>query len=88
MSPHRKPAVFCRCGAAWFGAAAVENPVIAAHRDRCGPSLSGAAYERLGYHITWPQGWTAGERRHVRDGRELAPARRTMRGPVRLKSHI
>ncbi len=62
-------AVFCRCGAAWFGKYATDNPVIDRHRARCGPPVSVARYEALGWRIKWPQWWTRRERRNeLRDG--------------------
>ena len=54
--------VFCRCGAAWFGRAAIENPVMESHRARCGAPISAGTYEARGWRIKWPQWWTAHER--------------------------
>ena len=74
MSQQRMPdtqreprvAVFCRCGARWFGKHAIDNPVIASHRARCGPPITGAAFERAGFRFNWPYGWTQAERDTIR----------------------
>lgn len=51
-------AVFCRCGAQWFGQHAINNPVIADHEARCGPRISAAQFERRGFRLKWPKSWT------------------------------
>jgi len=73
MSQQRAPtnreprvAVFCRCGARWFGKHAIGNPVIADHRERCGPPITADAFERAGFQMGWPTGWTQAERDTVR----------------------
>ena len=58
-------AVFCRCGAAWFGEHTVDNPNIAAHVDRCGPPITETGYRLLGFRIKWPSSWTEHDRRQA-----------------------
>jgi hypothetical protein len=53
-------AVFCRCGAEWYGHYAVGNPVIADHRKGCGPSITRAEFEALGHRVHLPKWWTDG----------------------------
>jgi hypothetical protein len=64
MTKPKEPriAVFCPCGAQWLGRVALDNPVIADHRRRCGPPISAEAYQALGYRIKWPLWWTESER--------------------------
>jgi hypothetical protein len=67
-------AVFCRCGAAWFGKYVRDNDVIAAHQAKkgCGPLITADEYEQGTYgearKIKWPAGWTPEEQAAVRAG--------------------
>jgi hypothetical protein len=55
---HPRVAVFCRCGAAWFGHYAVDNPRIADHRRRCGDPITRDEYIALGHRLREPTWWS------------------------------
>jgi len=55
--PEPRVSVFCRCGAQWWGAVAVNNSIIIDHRNRCGLPITAARYQ-LSFHLKPPQGWT------------------------------
>ena len=55
--------VLCRCGAQWFGAATVDNPVIAAHAAECGPPIGVWEFVSLGNVVRWPPEWDFPARR-------------------------
>ena len=65
-------AVFCRCGAVWFGRHTIENQVIEDHQTRlgCGPAITADEFEQGTYgqarKIKWPAGWTQDEIDKVR----------------------
>ena len=66
-------AVFCRCGAQWFGrfiASAESN--IDTHRERCGEPVPIQTYELLGHKVIWPGHWTDDERADVRSAQLAA----------------
>lgn len=65
----QRVAVFCRCGASWFGRFAVDNPVIESHRNRCGQPITSEAFAARGYRVKWPREWTSDEREAVTTGR-------------------
>jgi len=58
-------AVFCSCGAQWFGRHAIDNPVIADHAERCGPPILRSEFEHLGFTVKFPKGWTRAERKAI-----------------------
>jgi hypothetical protein len=63
-------AIFCSCGAAWYGWSAVDNAVIDDHRRRCGPMISVEQFMRMGHRTKWPTTWTIDDRRKaVQPGR-------------------
>lgn len=63
-------AVFCRCGAQWFGRYAVDNPAIGYHARRCGPAIDAAAFAALGFTARPPAAW---KREQVDAARDLPP---------------
>lgn len=66
-SPEPRIAVFCRCGAQWFGRAVNSGAFnISCHRNRCGELVPAQTFELLGYEIAWPRHWTEPERDAVR----------------------
>jgi hypothetical protein len=59
-------AVFCSCGAQWFGRY-TSSAVLRDHAARCGPPVSRAEFEGVfGHAVNFPQHWTASERESIR----------------------
>ena len=69
MNPRFYPrsAVFCRCGAQWFGKYTKQAAInIAHHMEHCGAPVPIQTFELMGYRVGWPQHWTEEERAEVR----------------------
>jgi len=61
-------AVFCSCGAQWFGRYVESaSAVIRTHAAQCGPPVSRAEFEGVfGHAVNFPQHWTPSERESIR----------------------
>jgi hypothetical protein len=59
--PQPKIAVFCRCGAQWYGVNVTDNAeVLYSHRQRCGPPISEEKYAAMFiYKVRHPKWWDA-----------------------------